>query len=116
MESAVALAHLQPTDRSIVGSQETIGLSLIEDLRIRILPDVSEKILDDGISTTFWEDEVLVGLEFEEDMRLVVVHEFDTVFLKVSSRDWSLPTELLAVLFVGDAFTDPSHFLDPIRI
>jgi hypothetical protein len=116
MQQPIILPHLQPTNRPRIITHQANRFRLPVNVHIVVGVDVFEDLVDDGNAAAFGEDEVLIGVEFEEDVRFVVVHEFHAPLFEVAGADGSLLSKFLAVVFIGHAVADAAHFLNPVFV
>lgn len=66
--------------------------------------------------TLRYTDKVLARLELQQNIRLVMVHELDSVVLKVAGSVTGFFLQLMAVFFVRKAIADKAHLFDPILV
>ena len=84
MEQSIALANLQALDRSIIVCDQLDGLRLVEDVTVRELSDLAEEVLDDCVPASLWEYEVLLRVEFEQDVWFIMVDKLDALLFEVT--------------------------------
>lgn len=116
MKKAIVLADFQATNSAGVVGQEANSFSFVMYVAVVEFADVLKDFLDNSVATAVWKDKVLVGVEFKQDVRFIMVDEFDAPILQISSTDWCLLAQLLTVVFVSHAVAHPSHLLDPVLV
>lgn len=62
------------------------------------------------------ENNSLIRIKLQQNIRLIMVHKLDSMLLKIASRNGSLLAKLLAIRLIGHTISDPSHLFDPIFV
>lgn len=116
MQQAIRLSDFDATDGACVVCQQLLRFGLVVDIHIVKRFDVLEDLLNDSVATPLREDEVLFGIELEQNVWFIVMNPFDAVVLEIAGTDWGLLAELLAVVFVGNAVAHSIHLFDPVLV
>lgn len=99
-QAAVVLADLDSTHLAIVTLQQFDGLRFPQDVETLVCSEVREQSVDDGVASAIREHEMLVRVEFEEDVLFVMVVELDAMVEEVLRRDWNLFLHLKTIVLI----------------
>lgn len=135
MEKTISFTAFYTTDTTTLADQEVPAFGLPVDVAIWIALNLLHESSNNGESSSFWGNKVLVCRKFKEHLEtikllflrtllrriathilFVVVVKFDTFALDILGSSASFLAELATIIEIGETFADQVHLFDPILI